>query len=88
MSSIREQLDKQLRRFEELEQKIADYLFVRIATRFQTSDEVGARGKDASENWESFAVDDEGYLVATSDFHEPVGPSYWEREQHERNINA
>ena len=34
------------------------------------------------------AVDAEGYLVATSDFHEPVGPSYWEREQHERNINA
>jgi ubiquinol-cytochrome c reductase iron-sulfur subunit len=28
------------------------------------------------------AVDAEGYLVATSDFHEPVGPSYWEREQH------
>jgi ubiquinol-cytochrome c reductase iron-sulfur subunit len=25
------------------------------------------------------SVDDEGYLVATSDFHEPVGPSYWER---------
>ena len=25
------------------------------------------------------AVDDEGYLVAQSDFHEPVGPSYWER---------
>jgi ubiquinol-cytochrome c reductase iron-sulfur subunit len=25
-------------------------------------------------------VDSEGYLVATSDFHEPVGPSYWERE--------
>lgn len=25
-------------------------------------------------------VDDEGYLVAQSDFHEPVGPSYWERE--------
>jgi ubiquinol-cytochrome c reductase iron-sulfur subunit len=25
------------------------------------------------------AVDDEGYLVATSDFTEPVGPSYWER---------
>jgi len=24
-------------------------------------------------------VDSEGYLVATSDFHEPVGPSYWER---------
>ena len=25
------------------------------------------------------AVDDEGYLVAQSDFHEPVGPSFWER---------
>lgn len=25
------------------------------------------------------AVDDEGYLVATHDFHEPVGPSFWER---------
>ena len=25
-------------------------------------------------------VDDEGYLVARSDFHEPVGPSFWERE--------
>ena len=24
-------------------------------------------------------VDDEGYLVATSDFAEPVGPSFWER---------
>ena len=24
-------------------------------------------------------VDDEGYLVAQSDFREPVGPSYWER---------
>jgi ubiquinol-cytochrome c reductase iron-sulfur subunit len=24
-------------------------------------------------------LDDEGYLVAQSDFHEPVGPSYWER---------
>ncbi|NUR08902.1 MAG: Rieske 2Fe-2S domain-containing protein [Nocardioidaceae bacterium] len=24
-------------------------------------------------------VDGEGYLVAQSDFHEPVGPSYWER---------
>lgn len=27
------------------------------------------------------SVDSEGYLVATSDFLEPVGPSYWEREQ-------
>jgi hypothetical protein len=26
------------------------------------------------------AVDDEGYLVAQSDFHEPVGPSFWERD--------
>ncbi|MCB5275656.1 Ubiquinol-cytochrome c reductase iron-sulfur subunit [Arthrobacter sp. SO5] len=34
------------------------------------------------------AVDSEGYLVATSDFHEPVGPSYWEREEHVRNNNA
>ena len=25
------------------------------------------------------AIDSEGYLVAQSDFHEPVGPSYWER---------
>lgn len=25
------------------------------------------------------AVDEEGYLIATSDFTEPVGPSYWER---------
>jgi ubiquinol-cytochrome c reductase iron-sulfur subunit len=25
-------------------------------------------------------VDSEGYLVAQSDFHEPVGPSYWERD--------
>ena len=24
-------------------------------------------------------VDDEGYLVAQSDFHQPVGPSFWER---------
>ena len=26
------------------------------------------------------AVDSEGYLVAQSDFTEPVGPSYWERD--------
>jgi len=26
------------------------------------------------------AVDSEGYLVAQSDFHEPVGPSFWERQ--------
>lgn len=25
------------------------------------------------------SVDEEGYLIATSDFTEPVGPSYWER---------
>jgi ubiquinol-cytochrome c reductase iron-sulfur subunit len=25
-------------------------------------------------------VDDEGYLVARSDFTEPVGPSFWERQ--------
>ncbi|MEO3783323.1 Rieske 2Fe-2S domain-containing protein [Actinocorallia sp. B10E7] len=25
------------------------------------------------------AVDDEGYLIATGDFPEPIGPSYWER---------
>jgi ubiquinol-cytochrome c reductase iron-sulfur subunit len=24
-------------------------------------------------------VDDEGYLIAQSDFHEPPGPSFWER---------
>jgi ubiquinol-cytochrome c reductase iron-sulfur subunit len=27
------------------------------------------------------AVDAEGYLIATSDFTEPVGPSYWERNR-------
>ena len=27
-----------------------------------------------------FEVDDEGYLVAQSDFIEPVGPSFWERD--------
>lgn len=26
------------------------------------------------------AVDSDGYLIAQSDFHEPVGPSFWERE--------
>ena len=26
------------------------------------------------------AVDDEGYLIATSDFTEAVGPSFWERD--------
>jgi ubiquinol-cytochrome c reductase iron-sulfur subunit len=25
------------------------------------------------------AIDDEGYVVAQSDFHEPVGPSFWDR---------
>lgn len=30
-------------------------------------------------------VDDEGYLIAQSDFHEPVGPSYWERLKHQAN---
>ncbi|TIC88698.1 Rieske (2Fe-2S) protein [Nocardioides sp. GY 10113] len=30
------------------------------------------------------AVDDEGYLVAQSDFDEPVGPSYWERDYYDR----
>jgi len=34
------------------------------------------------------AVDDEGYLVATSDFKQPVGPSYWERDEHERLTNS
>ncbi|MCW2808555.1 MAG: Rieske (2Fe-2S) protein [Marmoricola sp.] len=29
------------------------------------------------------AVDAEGYLVATSDFTEPVGPSFWERDNYE-----
>ncbi len=29
------------------------------------------------------AVDGEGYLVATSDFTEPVGPSFWERNNYE-----
>ena len=29
-------------------------------------------------------VDDEGYLVAQSDFTEPVGPSFWERDNTER----
>jgi ubiquinol-cytochrome c reductase iron-sulfur subunit len=26
-------------------------------------------------------VDDEGYLIAQSDFKEPVGPSFWERSK-------
>ena len=25
------------------------------------------------------AIDDEGYVVAQSDFHEPIGPSFWNR---------
>jgi ubiquinol-cytochrome c reductase iron-sulfur subunit len=28
-------------------------------------------------------VDDAGYLVAPEGFHEPVGPSYWERNEHD-----
>ncbi|WP_424465579.1 Rieske 2Fe-2S domain-containing protein [Pseudoclavibacter helvolus] len=31
------------------------------------------------------AVDDEGYLIAQSDFTEPVGPSFWER-RHDYNV--
>ncbi len=29
------------------------------------------------------AVDSDGYLIATSDFTEPVGPSFWERDNYE-----
>lgn len=29
------------------------------------------------------ALDDEGYLIAQSDFTEPVGPSFWERDSYE-----
>ncbi len=29
------------------------------------------------------ALDSEGYLIATSDFTEPVGPSFWERDNYE-----
>ena len=29
-------------------------------------------------------VDEQGYLVARSDFDEPVGPSFWERDYYER----
>jgi ubiquinol-cytochrome c reductase iron-sulfur subunit len=25
------------------------------------------------------AIDAEGYVVAQSDFHEPIGPSFWNR---------
>ena len=32
------------------------------------------------------AVDSEGYLIAQSDFHEPVGPTFW--EIHERKTDA
>ncbi|RRJ86290.1 ubiquinol-cytochrome C reductase [Gulosibacter macacae] len=31
------------------------------------------------------AVNEEGYLVAQSDFHEPVGPTFWER-RHDYNV--
>lgn len=31
-------------------------------------------------------VDDEGYLRAQSDFHEPVGPAYWERGKHKKEM--
>lgn len=30
-------------------------------------------------------VDDEGYIVAQSDFTEPIGPTYWERERDAEN---
>ncbi|MCU1586596.1 MAG: Rieske 2Fe-2S protein, partial [Frankiales bacterium] len=29
----------------------------------------------------AISVDDEGYFVARGDFSEPVGPSFWERDQ-------
>lgn len=32
------------------------------------------------------SVDDEGYLVATAGFSEPVGPSYWERQKDEKRM--
>ncbi len=32
------------------------------------------------------AVDEEGYLVAQSDFTEPIGASYWERKKHEQQL--
>jgi len=32
------------------------------------------------------SVDDEGYLVATAGFSEPVGPSYWEREKDQKRM--
>lgn len=31
-------------------------------------------------------VDSEGYLVARSDFHEPVGPAYWERGKQKQEM--
>ncbi len=34
------------------------------------------------------AVDSEGYLVAQSDFHEPVGPGYWERGKHVEEMKS
>ncbi|MEX3609940.1 Rieske 2Fe-2S domain-containing protein [Rothia sp. LK2588] len=33
-------------------------------------------------------VDSQGYLVAQSDFHEPVGPGYWERGQHTKEMKG
>jgi len=33
------------------------------------------------------SVTDEGYLVATAGFSEPVGPSYWEREKDEKRMS-
>ena len=33
-------------------------------------------------------VDDEGYLVAQSDFTEPVGPSFWERDSTSMSIDT
>ena len=34
------------------------------------------------------AVDDEGYLIAQSDFNEPIGASYWEREESMMSIDT
>ncbi len=34
------------------------------------------------------AVDSEGYLIAQSDFHEPVGPGYWERGKHVKEMQG
>ena len=33
-------------------------------------------------------VDEEGYLVAQSDFKEPVGPSYWERDSQQARATS